>query len=178
MSFSPSVPIEPQSPGIHWRLAWGVVALQSSLQLGRIIYRAYQPVLLSRHGFAGLLVPFALLPGFLGLLIEPISGAFSDRWASRARGRLLPITVSVLVAASVFLTIAGTVQGGAAVGSLLLPGLMLVWMTAVQATSSPGLALFNEAVSLRHLPAVAGLLVLIQGVISAFEGRPTGNPSD
>jgi hypothetical protein len=170
MSFSPSVPIEPPSPAIHWRLAWGVVALQGSLQLGWIIYRAYQPVLLSGHGFASLLVPFALVPGFLGLLIEPISGAFSDRWAFKARGRLLPITVSVLVAASVFLTIAGTVRGGMAMGNLLLPGLMLVWMTAVQATSSPGLALLNEAVSLKRLPTVAALLVLTQGVIGAFAG--------
>jgi hypothetical protein len=170
MSFSPSVPIEPSSPGIHWRLAWGVVALQGSLQLGWILYRAYQPVLLSGHGFASLLVPFAMVPGFLGLLIEPISGAFSDRWASKTRGRLLPITVSVLVAASVFLTIAGTVRGGMAMGNLLLPGLMLVWMTAVQATSSPGLALLNEAVSLKLLPTVAALLVLTQGVIGAFAG--------
>jgi hypothetical protein len=170
MSFSPSVPIELPSPPIHWRLAWGVVALQGSLQLGWIIYRAYQPVLLSGHGFASLLVPFALVPGFLGLLIEPISGAISDRWAFKARGRLLPITVSVLVAASVFLTIAGTVQGGIAMGNPLLPGLMLVWMTAVQATSSPGLALLNEAVSLKQLPTVAALLVLTQGVIGAFAG--------
>ncbi len=155
---------------IHWRLAWGVVALQGSLQLGWIIYRAYQPVLLSGHGFASLLVPFALVPGFLGLLIEPISGAFSDRWAFKARGRLLPITVSVLVAASVFLTIAGTVQGDIVMGNLLLPGLMLVWMVAVQATSSPGLALLNEAVSLKHLPTVAALLVLTHGVIGAFAG--------
>jgi len=155
---------------IHWRLAWGVVALQGSLQLGWIIYRAYQPVLLSGHGFASLLVPFALVPGFLGLLIEPISGAFSDRWAFKARGRLLPITVSMLVAASVFLTIAGTVQGDIVMGNLLLPGLMLGWMVAVQATSSPGLALLNEAVSLKHLPTVAALLVLTQGVIGAFAG--------
>ena len=170
MSVSPSVPIQPPSPGIHWRLAWGVVALQCSLQLGWIIYRAYQPGLLTGHGFASLLVPFALVPGFLGLLIEPISGAVSDRWAFKAHGRLLPITVSVLVAAAVFLTIAGTLEGAMTDGNLLLPGLMLVWMTAVQATSSPGLALLNEAVSIKDLPTVAALLVLSQGLIDAFAG--------
>jgi hypothetical protein len=47
----------PPAP-IHWRLAWGVVALQ----LGWMIYRAYQPALLSSHGFSRLLLPFALLP--------------------------------------------------------------------------------------------------------------------
>lgn len=48
---------------IRWRLVLGVVALQVALQLGWMIYRTYQPALLTEHGLA-LLLP--LLP-LLGL---------------------------------------------------------------------------------------------------------------
>ncbi len=167
----PPAPWEPAPSDIHWRLAWAVVALQGSLQLGWIIYRAYQPAMLSGHGFAGLLFPFALLPGFLGLFTEPISGAVSDRWAASARGRLLPLTVSVLVAGLIFLSVVGLLQRGIGAGNVLLPGLMLAWMVAVQSSSSPGLALLNEAVSLRNLPRVAALVTLVQGLIGAFSDR-------
>jgi hypothetical protein len=156
----PSLPAQPTSSLIDWRLVWGVMALQASLQLGWIVYRAYQPVLLSGHGFAALVLPFSLLPGWLGLVIEPISGAFSDRRASNARGRLLPITVGVLVAGLIFLGVVGLLQRGIEPGNVLLPGLMVVWMVAVQATSSPGLALLNEAASLKNLPRLAALLTL------------------
>jgi hypothetical protein len=155
------------SAPIHWRLAAGVVALQAALQLGWIIYRAYQPELLRSHGYAAWLLPFALLPGLLGLLIEPLSGALSDRWNRRARGRLLPITVSVTVAGLIFLSVAGLLQRDLGAGLVLLPVAMVVWMVAVQSTSSPNLAQLNEAVSLRQLPRAAALLTLSQGLIGA-----------
>jgi hypothetical protein len=168
MPSAPTIAAEVESTVIDWRLAWGVMALQASLQLGWIVYRAYQPALLSGHGFAALVLPFSLLPGWLGLVIEPISGAFSDRRATNARGRLLPITVGVLVAGLIFLGVVGLLQRGIEPGNVLLPGLMVVWMVAVQATSSPGLALLNEAASLKNLPRLAALLTLTQGLIGAF----------
>jgi hypothetical protein len=167
----PSLPVAPAGaavPAIRWRLVWGVVALQASLHLGWIVYNAYQPILLQRFGFASLLLPFALLPGLIGLLIEPISGALSDRRASGAQGRLLPITVAVSVAGLIFLATAGLLHRGPAWIGVGLPGLMMVWMVAVQAASSPSLAQLNEAVSLRSLPKALSLLTLTQGLIGAF----------
>ncbi len=150
----------------------GVVALQAALQLAWIVYRAYQPELLRAHGFAGWLLPLALLPGFLGLLIEPLSGALSDRWSRRGRGRLLPITLAVAAAGLIFLAVVGLLQAGIPASQLwlssgLLPVLMVLWVLAVQASASPNLAQLNEAISLRELPRAAALLTLVQGLIGA-----------
>jgi hypothetical protein len=170
MPFTPGAPAQPPALSIQWRLVWGVVALQASLHLGWIVYSAYQPILLRGFGYAGLLLTFSLLPGLLGLVIEPISGALSDRWAADAHGRLLPITIAVSVAGLIFLATAGLLHRGPAWIGVALPGLMVTWMVAVQAASSPSLAQLNEAVSLRSLPQAVALLTLTQGLIGAFSG--------
>jgi hypothetical protein len=167
MPLSPQILSGPTDRAIQWRLVWGVITLQASLQLGWIIYNAYQPILLQRFGFAPLLLLFALLPGLVGLVIEPISGAFSDRRSDDAHGRLLPITIAVAVAGLLFLTTAGLLQRAPAGVGVALPALMVIWMVAVQAASSPNLAQLNEAVSLRSLPKAVALLTLTQGLIGA-----------
>jgi MFS family permease len=167
MSHAPSAPI-------HWRLAWGVVVLQMALQLGWMIYRAYQPALLSSHGFSWLLFPFALLPGVLGLVIGPLAGWLSDRRDPSARGRLLPVSVAVLVAGLIFLGVVGLLRRGIPAGSLLLlPLLMVAWMVAVQSSASPALAVLQEAAPLRQLPRVAALLTCTQGLLGALESPVT-----
>ncbi|MCP9800157.1 MFS transporter [Synechococcus sp. RedBA-s] len=158
----------PSSP-IRWRLAWGVVVLQMALLLGWMIYRAYQPELLSSHGFSQLLLPFALLPGLLGLVIEPLAGWLSDRRDPSARGRLLPVSVAVLVAGLIFLGVVGLLQQGIPAGSLLLPLLMVAWMVAVQSSASPALAVLREAAPLHQLPRVAALFTCAQGLLGALE---------
>ncbi len=173
MPLSPQVLSGPAERAIHWRLVWGVIALQASLQLGWIVYNAYQPILLERFGFAPLLLLFALLPGLIGLVIEPISGALSDRRGGEAHGRLLPITIAVAVAGLLFLATAGLLQRAPAGVGVALPALMVTWMVAVQAASSPNLAQLNEAVSLRRLPRAVALLTLTQGLIGAFAASLT-----
>lgn len=162
----------PPAP-IHWRLAWGVVALQMALLVGWMIYRAYQPALLSSHGFSWLLLPFALLPGVLGLVIEPLTGRLSDRRDPSARGRLLPVSVAVLVAGLIFLGVVSLLNRGIPAGSLLLPLLMVAWMVAVQSSASPALAVLHEAAPLRQLPRVAALLTCAQGLLGALESPLT-----
>lgn len=159
------------SPPIHWRLAWGVVTLQTALQLGWMIYRAYQPALLTTYGFAGLLLTFSVLPGILGLVVEPIGGWISDRFDSDSRGRLLPISIAVLVAGMIFLTVASLLVRGIPAGDMLLPALLVSWMVSVQCSSSPSLALLNDSVSLQSLPRVAALVTLGHGVIGALESQ-------
>lgn len=160
---------------ILWPLAWGVVALQTSLQLGWMIYRAWQPALLTRLGFEALLLGFALLPGVLGLIIEPLSGWHSDHRDAARRGRLLPLSIAVLAAGMIFLTAAGLLGGLLPKGTFLLPALMVGWVAAVQAAASPSLALLNDSAALRTLPKVAALVTLGHGLIGAMEAPITGS---
>ncbi|MBM5822293.1 MAG: hypothetical protein FJ082_07520 [Cyanobacteria bacterium K_Offshore_surface_m2_011] len=160
----------PEAPPIPWGLVGGVVALQACLQLGWIVYSTYQPVLLQRFGFTDLLPVFALLGGCLGLVVEPLSGALSDRHGDQARGRLLPITVAVTVAGLIFLTTAALLRQGSPWFSPGLPWLMMLWVVAVQWASSPNLAQLNEAVPLRSLPLAVAALTVSQGLIGAFSG--------
>jgi hypothetical protein len=163
----------PANGTLQWRLAWGVVALQGALQLGWMVYRAYQPTLLGSFGFGGWVFAFSLLPGLLGLLIEPLAGALSDRLGGEGRGRLVPITLAVLVAGMLFLTIVGLAGSALPRGWLLLPALMLAWQIAVQIAASPNLALLQDAAPLQALPRLAALSVFVQGLIGVFEAPLT-----
>ncbi len=169
--FTPGASARPEAPPIPWGLVVGVVALQACLQLGWIVYSTYQPILLQRFGFTDLLPVFALLAGFLGLVVEPLSGALSDRHGDQARGRLLPITVAVTVAGLIFLTTAALLRQGSPWFSPGLPWLMVLWVVAVQWASSPNLAQLNEAVPLRSLPLAVAVLTVSQGLIGAFSGE-------
>jgi hypothetical protein len=168
--FTPGASTQPPAAPIPWRLVGGVVALQACLQLGWIVYGTYQPVLLDRFGFTDLLPIFALLGGFLGLVVEPLSGALSDRHGDQGRGRLLPITVAVTVAGLIFLATAALLGQGSRWFGPGLPWLMVLWMVAVQWASSPNLAQLNEAVPLRSLPLAVAALTVSQGLIGAFSG--------
>jgi len=158
---------------LDWRLAWGVVALQGALQLGWMVYRAYQPTLLGSFGFGSWVFAFSLLPGLLGLGIEPLAGALNDQLRGEGRGRVLQISLAVLVAGMLFLTIVGLAGSALPRGWLLLPALMLAWQIAVQLAASPNLALLRESAPLQALPRVAALSVLVQGVIGALESPLT-----
>ncbi|KEF41496.1 MAG: hypothetical protein ER33_11245 [Cyanobium sp. CACIAM 14] len=158
---------------IRWRLAWAVVGLEGALLLGWMVYRAGQPTLLGHQGLTQLLPLFALLPGLLGLGILPLAGWLSDRRDPTARGRLLPVSVGVLVAGLIFLGTAGLLRRGLPAGSALLPLLMVAWMVAVQASASPALAVLEEAAPLRELPRVAALITVAQGLLGALEGPLT-----
>ena len=146
------------------------MALQACLQLGWIIYSTYQPVLLRRFGFADLLPVFGLQGGFLGLVVEPLSGALSDRHGDQARGRLMPITVAVSVVGLIFLTTAALLRQGSPWFGPGLTSLMVLWVVAVQLASSPNLAQLNEAVPLRSLPLAVAFLTVSHGLIGAISG--------
>ncbi len=165
--------VTPAPGAVHWRLAWGVVALQGALQLGWMVYRAYQPALLGRFGFAGWVFAFSLLPGLLGVVIEPLAGDLSDRLRGEGRSQVVPISLAVLVAGMLFLTLVGLAGSALPQGWLLLPALMVAWQIAVQAAASPNLALLQEAAPLQALPRLAALSVLVQGVIGALESPLT-----
>lgn len=51
------------------------MALQVAPQQGWMVYRAYEPTPLTSFGFGGgRVLTFSLVPGWLGLLIDPLAG--------------------------------------------------------------------------------------------------------
>jgi hypothetical protein len=84
-----------------------------------------------------------------------------------------PITLAVLVAGMLFLSIVGLVGSALPRGWLLLPALMLAWQIAVQLAASPNLALLQEAAPLQALPRLAALSGFVQGLIGVFESPLT-----
>ncbi len=156
---------------IHWSQVLGLVGVQGAITLAWVIYALYLPDLLVSLGFsksiAGLLL---LVEHCLEAFIEPFFGHLSDI-SQRTRGSRFPwirlgVTLSVIL--FILLPLVTFIFGPNQVGRWLLPGLAVLWASAMAIFRSPVMALLGQATPQPKLPIAASGLTFIQQLIGAF----------
>lgn len=132
------------------------------------IYGIYQPKILKDLGFIELAASLKILQGFLGVVIEPLFGGWSDRILARFGSRLPLITAGVTLAGLIFVIIAFLAHNQlprALHG--IFPVLMTVWVIAMIAVRGPVVALLIQFAPLTELPIANAVVVLILGLTAA-----------
>src|SRR5690349_7222550 len=94
------------SSSVLWRRVLGLGALQGAITLGWLIYNLYLPELLGDLGVsAALIATLLVLEGFVGFVMEPLVGFFSDKLHKSLAGRFLWVMGGALLAGALFVAI-------------------------------------------------------------------------
>lgn len=156
---------------IQWRRLAGIMAVQSSITLGWVIYSLYLPDLLVQLGFAKTLAATLLMIEHgLEALIEPIFGHLSDR-SQRLRGSRFPwIILGVVLTSAFFLGLPMVVLfvPSGTIWRWIFPVTAVLWASAMAIFRSPVVALLGKVTPVPTLPIASSCLTLVQQLVKAF----------
>ncbi|MEM8638942.1 MAG: MFS transporter [Cyanobacteria bacterium P01_G01_bin.54] len=161
-------PAPPTPPKVQWQRVAGVTAIQGAMTLGWVIYALYLPQLLTEMGLAKELAGVLLMiEHALGVIIEPITGALSDRAQWQMGTRFTLITPGIILASALFISLPTLVVFGKPL-PWLLPVIAVLWASAMAIFRSPAMTLLFKAAPQPQLPMAASCLTLVQQLIGAL----------
>jgi len=164
-----SSPSNTPTTTVLWQQVWGLALLQSAVALSWQVYSAGQPVILRKFDLAASLGLLSLVPGFLGLTLDPLMGRVNDRVQQRFGSRLPMINLGAILTSLVFLTVALGMQATFLLSiRWIIPGLMVLWVTTMKVFQNPSVALVKRYATPKDLPQAAALLTLMSGVVGAL----------
>jgi MFS family permease len=157
-------------PESLWRQVWGLAALLAAMILSWMAYNFYQPIILQKLAFVELIGWLGILQGLLAAFIEPMIGGLSDRIQQRWGSRLPMISVGVVLAGLIFVTVSLLVEQNLSTDiRWIVPVLMTAWVMTIIIFRSPAIALLTQLVPTTELPQANALLVFVLGAIRATE---------
>ena len=160
-----------QQKSILWLKVFSIAAVQGAITLTWVIYKMYFPALLVEFGFErGLATTILILENAIEAAIEPIFGSLSDQQQQHFSIRLPIISLGIILASILFISIPTLVILGKStqVWRWLLPGLAVVWATAMAIFRSPAIALLGRCANNQQLPQAASIVTLVGAVVGAL----------
>jgi len=161
---------------VLWRQVWGLTAVQASITLAWVIYNVYLLDLLKQFGFAAeFAVVLLFIENGLAIAMEPLMGSLSDRAIHRLGTRYSFITVGILLASALFISIPAIFIFGGGFSNLkwLMVAVIILWAMAMTVFRSPAIALLRKYSRTQDLPITASLLTLATAFVGA--ARPFSN---
>ncbi|RCJ28973.1 MFS transporter [Nostoc minutum NIES-26] len=156
-------------PEILWRQVWGLAALLAAIVFSWMAYGFYQPKILRELEFVQLASWLGIVQGLLAAVIEPLIGGLSDRIQQRLGSRLPMISVGVVLAGLIFVTVSLLIEHSPPLGiRWILPVLMTAWTIAIIMFRSPAIALLAQFAPITELPQANAILVLVFGLVGAI----------
>jgi MFS family permease len=165
-----------QHSAVLWRRVWAIALVQGAVTVMWLIYRLYLGDLLKGWGFSPeFVVGLLTFEMVLGVVMEPLFGALSDRQQKTLGTRLPLISLGVILAAGFFLSIPLIFSLPIAnVARFLLPCLAIAWALAMTLFRSPTMVLIGQCAPTNQLPLAMGVLSLVGGIIASFR-KPLGD---
>ncbi|AIE72538.1 MULTISPECIES: MFS transporter [unclassified Synechocystis] len=165
-----------ETSAVLWRRVWAIALVQGSVTIMWLIYRLYLGDLFKNWGFSEeFVVGLLTFEMVLGLIMEPLFGALSDR-QQRALGTRFPlIALGVILSAGSFLLIPLIfLLPISTAGKFILPLVAIAWALAMTLFRSPTMVLIGQCAPVNQLPLAMGVLSLVGGIIAAFR-KPISN---
>lgn len=155
---------------ILWKQVIGLSLVQGAISLCWLLYRLYLPELLADFGLPGLAPAILIIENVLGIMIEPVAGNFSDRQRQWMGTRFPFISLGVILATGLFITIPTFVIFGQSLRHLgwILAILLILWSVAMALFRSPVIALLGQYAIETKLPQAISILIFLGGIIGAF----------
>ena len=162
----------PATTGLAVSPRWGPVialaGLHGAVTLAWVVYNLYLGALLLRAGFEAYLVPVLLtVDGLLGAVIEPLTGALSDRARRGLFRRFFLLMGGVLLAGILFISLPLAAAGTRPGPATLVPGLLVAWAVAMAVFRAPALSLLGRHARPGALPLAAAVLTSASALVGA-----------
>lgn len=156
-------------PEILWRQVWGLAALLAAIIFSWMAYGFYQPKILRELEFVELASWLGIFQGLLAAVLEPLIGRVSDRIQQRLGSRLPLISIGVILAGLILVTVSLLVEHSLPPGiRWILPVLMTAWVIAIVMFRGPAIALLTQFAPIAELPQANAILVLVFGLVAAI----------
>src|SRR5215469_8361813 len=152
----------------RWGPVLALAGLHAAVSVAWVAYNLYLVELLTRAGFDAWLATVLLtVEGFLGGLLEPLTGALSDRVPSGMFRRFFLVMGGVLVSALVFLALPLAAVGARPGPATLVPALLIAWALAMAVFRAPALSLLGRHARPGALPLAASVLTTAGALVGA-----------
>jgi len=154
--------------GARWGPVLALAGLHAAVSLAWVAYNLYLVELLVRAGFDAWLATVLLtVEGFLGGLLEPLTGSLSDRVRSGLFRRFFLLMGGVLVSALLFLALPIAAVGARPGPATLVPALLMAWALSMAVFRAPALSLLGRHARPDALPLAASVLTTAGALVGA-----------
>lgn len=155
---------------VLWVQVCGLAAVQGAIALMWVIYNLYLVDLLRQLGLPGALAAVLLIvENLLAMVMEPLMGSFSDRQQQRLGTRFPLVSLGVILAAGIFISLPVMTLGGVNTAlQWVFPLMAVLWALAMTVFRSPALSLLGRCAFGSGLPQAASVLTLMGGVAGAM----------
>ena len=152
----------------RWGPVLALAGLHAAVSVAWVAYNLYLVELLTRAGFDAWLATVLLtVEGFLGGLVEPLTGALSDRARSGIFQRFFLVMGGVLLSALLFLALPLAAVGARPGPATLVPALLIAWALAMAVFRAPALSLLGQHARPGALPLAASVLTGAGALVGA-----------
>jgi len=152
----------------RWGPVLALAGLHAAVGVAWVAYNLYLGDLLVRAGFPGYLATVLLtIEGFVGGLIEPITGALSDRARSGMFRRFFLVMGGVVLSSLIFLALPVAAVGARPGPASLVPALVIAWALAMAVFRAPALSLLGRHARPGALPLAASVLTGAGALVGA-----------
>ncbi|MEM9324745.1 MAG: hypothetical protein AAGA85_03780 [Bacteroidota bacterium] len=155
---------------LKWPEVYSLAALNAAVVISWIAYHEYQPVLIEKFNFSGLVDFLIVTKAIVLVVIPPIAGLVADHFM-RKNGKYFTIfTIGIGTTAMIFMIVA-TIIGSGPVSAIrpLLPVMIVLWLIAMNVFISPANSMIEAFAPAQKLPIVMGVLFLVTELIYAVE---------
>jgi hypothetical protein len=154
------------------RARWGPVlalaGLQAAVSVAWVAYNLYLVDLLVRAGFDAYLATVLLtVEGLVGGMIEPLTGALSDRARSGMFRRFFLVMGGVLLSSLLFLALPAAAVSARPGPATLVPALLIAWALSMAVFRAPALSLLGRHARPDALPLAASVLTGAGALVGA-----------
>ncbi|MFY0654513.1 MAG: hypothetical protein JXQ96_20925 [Cyclobacteriaceae bacterium] len=155
---------------LKWPEVYSLAALNASVVISWIAYHEYQPVLIEKFNFHGLVNFMIAGKAIILVVIPPLAGLMADKLLQKNGKYFTMFSVGIGATAMIFMVVASLI--GAAPLSIVkpvLPVMIVLWLIAMNLFISPANSMIEAFAPAKKLPIVVGFLFLTTELIYALE---------
>ncbi|MEM8894361.1 MAG: hypothetical protein AAGC88_07280 [Bacteroidota bacterium] len=155
---------------IKWPEIISLAGLNAAVVISWIAYHEYQPVLIEKFDFHGLVDFMILSKAIILVIIPPLAGLLADYLMQRSGKYFTMYSVGIGATAMIFMVVASLLGAASIeVAKPILPIMIVLWLIAMNLFISPANSMIEAFAPVQKLPVVVGFLFLITELIYALE---------